>query len=529
MSAKQRIFQVFAILFAAGLLAALIAPFATRAMRAAASAYYVSPTGDDSSDGRSSGAPFRTIQKAVDLAQPGSTINLALVGFTIDGLWGSPSSASGYRDKLLYVLGKQPRDGVSGLRVFKMTFVNAGGECIRLRYFAQHNEIAGSSISNCGVHDFRFAAGGKNGEGIYIGTAPEQRGDGKNPTSDPDLSNQNWIHQNHFDTQGNECVDIKESATGNIVEDNTCTGQRDPESGGFDSRGSGNIFRANQSYANAGAGIRLGGDAAGDGIGNHVYGNIIRDNQAGGIKAQRQPQGQVCGNTLTNNSGGDSVGSYGDSLRPSAPCSDTPVPTAMPAPTSAPPAPTTTPVPTSASQPAATALPAPTSPPAPDTAGAGGCPLRYELDGGVASVLEAEQYSARNGRFVEVLDASRSGGVAMSIPGSGMRKDRATYLTYSLEVRNGGKFYIWLLGYGPDDSADSFSVQIDNGKTRVVSLPRAGWGWKRTGGTLTLADGAHTLYLKNREDGASVDRLLLTRDKHDTPAGPGGVALAPQC
>ena len=110
-----------------------------------------------------------------------------------------------------------------------MTFKNAGGECVRLRYFAQHNEIATSRHSRrCGVHDFRFKAGGKNGEGIYIGTAPEQRGDGKNPTTDPDLSNGNWIHHNSFDTQGNECVDIKEAASGNLVENNRCTGQRDP-------------------------------------------------------------------------------------------------------------------------------------------------------------------------------------------------------------------------------------------------------------------------------------------------------------
>src|SRR5262249_35218623 len=108
---------------------------------------------------------------------------LTLDGFTIDGLWGDAGSASGYRDKLLYVLGKAPRDGVSGLRVLNMTFKNAGGECLRLRYFAQHNEIAGSTFAGCGVHDFKFNGGGKNGEAIYIGTAPEQRGDGKNPTT----------------------------------------------------------------------------------------------------------------------------------------------------------------------------------------------------------------------------------------------------------------------------------------------------------------------------------------------------------
>jgi hypothetical protein len=578
MHAKRRIFQVFTLFFAAGLLVALIAPFATRAMHASATNYYVSTFGSDSNSGLSVGAPFRTIQKAVDLAQPGAVITLAsgvylqdihsaregapgapitltgpadaivkggggariveinhdnitLSGFTIDGLWGDPNSAAGYRDKLLYVLGKQPRDGVSELRVLNMTFRNAGGECVRLRYFAQRNEISGSVITNCGVHDFRFGAGGKNGEGIYIGTAPEQRGDGKNPTAEPDLSNENWIHQNQFDTQGNECVDIKESATGNVVEGNSCTGQRDAESGGFDSRGSGNIFRANQSYGNTGAGIRLGGDSASDGIGNDIYNNDIHDNQAGGIKVQRQPQGKVCGNTMSNNYGGESVGSEAASLFPAAPCSDTPAPapTAIPAPTSASqPLPTTAPASTSVPQPLPTAAPAPTSAPQPGPASAG-CSRRYAVDGRAPTFVEAEQYTTRNGRFAEVADASRAGGMAMSIPGAGMRKDRATYLSFNLDVTNGGKFYVWLLGYGPDSSADSFTVQIDNGKTRVVNLPRAGWGWKRTSGTLMLAGGAHTLYIKNREDGSSVDRLLLTRDEHYTPADLGGAALAPVC
>src|SRR6266508_1842739 len=291
MNVQRRFSALFVAVFAGALLVALIAPFATRSMSASAANYYVSSTGNDTNDGRSAGAPFESIHKAVDLAQPGAVITLApgiylqdvhstrdgaadapiaitgpanaivkggggariieinhdnitLSGFTIDGLWGDPNSAAGYRDKLLYVLGKQPRDGVSELRVLNMILRNAGGECVRLRYFAQHNEISGSVVTNCGVHDFRFGAGGKNGEGIYIGTAPEQRSDGKNPTAEPDLSKENWIHQNQFDTQGNECVDIKESTTGNVIEGNSRTGQRDSESGGFASRGSGNIFRA---------------------------------------------------------------------------------------------------------------------------------------------------------------------------------------------------------------------------------------------------------------------------------------------
>jgi hypothetical protein len=570
MPVTHRCVPVLGLLFAIALAIALLVPFATHPMRAASVDYYVSPAGSDTNAGTDSTQPFKTIQHALDLAQPGARITLApgvyaqdirsvrdgsasapitlagpadavvqgggagriieinhdylaLEGFTVDGLWGDPNSAAGYRDKLLYVLGKQPRDGVSGLRVIGMTFRNAGGECIRLRYFAQHNEIAESNISNCGVHDFRFDAGGKNGEGIYIGTAPEQRGDGKNPTTDPDLSNANWIHHNTFDTQGNECVDIKEAATGNIVEYNQCTGQRDPESGGFDSRGSGNIFRANESYGNTGAGLRLGGDESSDGIGNDVYGNSIHDNHAGGIKFQRQPQGQVCGNVMSNNTGGDAVGTYGAAFAPAADCAAPPPPTATvtPTATSAPPTVTATSAPATS---VPSSVPAPTG--VPDVQA-----LRcvFAIDGAHANAIEAEQFSSAQGRLAVIADTQQSGGGYLGVVGTGRTRDPGTYATYNLAIANGGRFTVWLRGYGPDGRSDSFYIQFDNGKTALATVTQGQWGWKRLSSTFKLSDGLHTLKLKHRENGASADKLLLTQDRQYTPAGLGDEALAIVC
>src|SRR3989344_5104949 len=313
-------------------------------------------------------SPVESIQKAIDNAQPGETIKLLpgvynqdfvskrsgtaekpititgskdvvvkgggkarvieinhdhiiLSKFTVDGLHGDSGRVEGYRDKLIYVLGKSARKGVTGLKILSMNIKNAGGECVRLRYFAQNNEIAYNSINRCGIVDFEFKGGGKNGEGIYIGTAPEQLKDGKNPTSDIDESNNNWIHHNNIDTEGNECVDIKEGSSQNIVEYNNCTGQKDKESAGLDSRGNKNIFRYNEVYGNLGAGIRLGGDEDSDGINNDVYGNIIRNNSAGGVKFQRSPQGKVCDNKMEGNSGGDAVGSEAEEFNPTKSCS----------------------------------------------------------------------------------------------------------------------------------------------------------------------------------------------------------------
>ena len=366
MTLNRRAVQVGIVLLLAGaiVLALLVlVPQASRS-RGGQTTYYVSPAGSDRNGGTRAEQPFATIQKAIDLARPGDQVDLAagvylqdvvsrrdgtasapitvrgpagavvkgaggarifeinhdyltLEGFTLDGLWGAPATADGFREKLLYVVSRQAGDGVTGLKVLQMTFKNAGGECVRLRYFAQRNEIANSRFEGCGVHDFRFQAGKRNGEAIYIGTAPEQRSNGENPTADPDSSNDNWIHGNTFDTQGNECVDIKEASSGNVVEHNRCTGQQDPNSGGFDARGSGNIIRYNESFGNRGAGIRLGGDSARDGINNQVYGNNVHDNQAGGVKLMREPQ-SVCENTFKNNRGGDYVGAKRDTANSGA-------------------------------------------------------------------------------------------------------------------------------------------------------------------------------------------------------------------
>ena len=328
---------------------------------------FVSPDGNDLNTGISNN-PFQTIQQAIDKAKAGDTITLAsgtyrqdfvtrangskampititgtnsavvqgagkgrvveinhnhivLNGFTVDGLHGNSESTKGYRDKLIYVQGKGKRSGVVGLKILNMRLANAGGECVRLRYFAQNNEIAFNKILNCGVVDFKFGSmKQKNGEGIYVGTAPEQLRDGKNPTSDIDNSRDNWIHHNTIDTQGNECVDIKEGASFNIVENNYCTGQLDPDSAGLDSRGNSNIFRYNQVFGNRGAGVRLGGDTSSDGSNNNVYGNNIYDNASGGIKFQAKSQGQICENVMKNNIGGNAIGTFGSLFFPTVDC-----------------------------------------------------------------------------------------------------------------------------------------------------------------------------------------------------------------
>jgi hypothetical protein len=210
-------------------------------------------------------------------------------------------------DHLLWVQGAQ------GVRILQNHLSGAGGECMRLKYFSSGNEIAWNVIEDCGRRGFNVAAGKKNGEGIYIGTAPEQLD--RNPTSAPDASNDNWVHDNVVSPRS-ECVDVKEAATGNRIEGNTCRGSQDPDGAGFSSRGRATVFSENISVDGAGAGIRLGGDAEGDGILSVVRRNRLTGNRGYGVKVQRQPQTLICGNDTTGNGQGP-TNAPGD---PSQPC-----------------------------------------------------------------------------------------------------------------------------------------------------------------------------------------------------------------
>lgn len=308
--------------------------------------WYVALTGNDAAPGTKKELALKSIQVAIEKAGPGDVISIApgvymqsfrtvrsgtedtpitilgtkdtvisgsqshvidinhsyitLKNFTVDGKINQGQSMSDYRDKLIYAIGIERKKGVEHVVIDAMTIKNAGGECVRFRYFARHNEIKNSTIQNCGRFDYQFGDGGKNGEGIYIGTAPEQLDDGKNPTDDRDVSENNWVHNNTISTNANECVDVKESSKNNLVERNLCSNQLDEESGGLDARGSYNTFRYNTVFDTKGAGIRLGGDSDDDGIYNNVYGNTLRNTAVGGIKILRKPQGKICDNSYEN-------------------------------------------------------------------------------------------------------------------------------------------------------------------------------------------------------------------------------------
>jgi hypothetical protein len=330
--------------------------------------YQVDPArGDDNTGTGSLLQPFRTITRALAAAQPGETVFLrpgtydervvtvqpgvtvtgprsavlrgaaasarvlevrhddtTLRGFTIDGKVCDELVEACYRDKAIYVQSTVPLDGVTGTKIVGMRLTNLGGECVRMKYFTTDSLVTGNTIGPCGVYDFAIpnTGTGQNGEGIYIGTAPEQLN--RNPTPEPDASNNNEVRHNVIDTQGAECVDIKEAARDNDVAHNTCTGQlpRNGNSGAMESRGPSNTFRFNYIHHNAAAGIRIGGDLPGDAVDNDIHHNVITDNARGGIKVQDfGPHGRICGNVMRDNVGGNAVGDHKEQIGdPTAPC-----------------------------------------------------------------------------------------------------------------------------------------------------------------------------------------------------------------
>ncbi|WP_456456701.1 right-handed parallel beta-helix repeat-containing protein [Thermovibrio sp.] len=296
---------------------------------------FVSPNGKDTNEGFSPKEPLKTIEKALKKAQPGDTIVLMTgtyhenVKITKSGLAGKPITIVGepgaeirgnwkkggriiditasyihlinlnidgkitdgiYHDKLIYIHGSY-RKHLKGIKILRNTLKNALGECLRIK-FTDNSTISWNSISHCGIRDFVYHRGKQNGEGIYVGTAPEQT-PGK-----PDTTKNIYIFNNFIATYGAECVDVKEGTTNIYIKDNLCTQEKAPHVGGISVRGNGSYIIGNIVYNNEGAGIRLGGDTKNFGINNTVIDNYLTENKFAGIKIMVSPQKVIKDNII---------------------------------------------------------------------------------------------------------------------------------------------------------------------------------------------------------------------------------------
>lgn len=300
---------------------------------------YINPkTGSDSNNGSES-KPFKHVQYALSKAKPGTVIRLQSgiyneeIETVVDGTKDKPiiiEPAAGATPIFDFAwTGNAPRLVKSnyvfrnievrrfnqGIRIEEAENVIVEGvdlhhgkhECLRIRHFARNNIVRNNQVHFCGASSDTSRIEGGNGEGIYIGTAPEQRdrNDGK-----PDTSTGNLIQGNKvYDVT--EGIDVKEDSSKTQVVENHIWGASDVDSGGINVRADDITVSNNLSEKNKGSGYRFGGDT---GIyspvygSNHHYGinNILRGNTAtnnaiNGYKFMWGPQDADCSNVASSN------------------------------------------------------------------------------------------------------------------------------------------------------------------------------------------------------------------------------------
>jgi hypothetical protein len=300
------------------------------------STIWVSTSGSDSASGSSS-APFKTLQKALDVVKPGMTINLKSGKYSLSSTANSktngsssapitiqsapneravlagPASSRGVQinnawyiirnleftgaDNLLWL------DGATNVVITGNNFHDAYGECVRIKNQSKNITFSHNTVTTCGLEGFDVAAGHKNGEGVYIGTAPEQR---YKIGGVPDYTTGVVVEYNTIRTNGSEAVDIKEDAEGNIVRYNVGSYSMDPDGAVFGARGDKNQFIGNEASGGAGAGFRAGGDTVDGRVygKNNVYsGNYSHNNASHSFKFMVGPQTVDCTNKTSGDGG----------------------------------------------------------------------------------------------------------------------------------------------------------------------------------------------------------------------------------
>ncbi|RKH36029.1 hypothetical protein D7Y13_04565 [Corallococcus praedator] len=274
-----------------------------------------------------------------------------LEGFTIDGqeklinaTWPTAlSSVRSFKDanqgliadgRLIYIGSSETSRDITGVVIRDMFLNGAGGECIRMRSNAHHNEVANSVIQWCGMYGKGDDVDGykyHNGEGVYIGTSPKSI---DQPMYANDPSSFNDIHDNTVHTFGSECLNVKENAHDNTFSRNDCRNNDEPleflgsliELRGHDNVLDSNVITGSRSYA-----LKLKSDSgAYDKGGNSARNNTFRQATGAFIRNDNSaPQDTFCGNTFDSSAtpvtGSSPVGT------PTAPCTggqDTTPPTA---------------------------------------------------------------------------------------------------------------------------------------------------------------------------------------------------------
>jgi hypothetical protein len=154
------------------------------------------------------------------------------------------------------------------------------------------------------------------------------------------------------------------------------------------------------------------------------------------------------------------------------------------------------------------------------------------IDSGRArhSVTIQAEDGALAGPWQLVHDANTSGGAYVAVPEGAGFQDRpaAGGLEIELDIPAdaAGNFRIWALEMAPNAGSDELYVRIDDGPWMTWNLARMqpAWVWDRINDSsmafeADLAAGHHVLRIEHREDGAGIDKLVITNDMNRVPGG----------
>src|SRR3990172_436033 len=135
-------------------------------------------------------------------------------------------------------------------------------------------------------------------------------------------------------------------------------------------------------------------------------------------------------------------------------------------------------------------------------------------------------------------DSQASSGAYVWIPeGTGNVLDNPLLavgsVAYTFSVPVAGNYVVW--GRLIDNLGNSFFVSMDSGSYALWdTVGGSTWGWDRVNNrgvadpvVYSLGVGQHTLVIKHREDGAKLDRILVTNDMAYVPQGQGEVSAVP--
>jgi hypothetical protein len=162
-----------------------------------------------------------------------------------------------------------------------------------------------------------------------------------------------------------------------------------------------------------------------------------------------------------------------------------------------------------------------------------GGPRSFRETGGLV-VMEAEQFDTNTlaAGHVWVPTNSIAGfvgdSVMQALPNNGATitaniQTGSPALAFRVDFTTPGTYKFWIRGWGAAGSDDSVHLGVDGQLPQTLNYGTSGaWTW-RAGQVSIAGPGLHHINLWMREDGAYVDRLLLTTNLAFTPSGGGPI------